>query len=203
MSDIRFSCIDCGQHLEAPPDMVGEQITCPSCNHPLQVPRVATIRGKPVKPVSGPWLGRILAGIVGGGALAVLSGGIVATAFFRPLENYADPTMLFISITFFLVVMLIAVVVAIYSPPAVKAWRHLLIMNGVLAFMLPSAVVAMLIRTQGLSMARAEQSIIIEVGSLGLNGVVMAVVVGFFCSFYGIVCLTIGLLLGKGPARPK
>jgi DNA-directed RNA polymerase subunit RPC12/RpoP len=40
MPDIKFNCPDCDQHLEAPDDMGGEQIECPSCGWTITVPGV-------------------------------------------------------------------------------------------------------------------------------------------------------------------
>ena len=37
MSDIKFACPHCGQHLEAPVDMAGQLIDCPSCSRPIEV----------------------------------------------------------------------------------------------------------------------------------------------------------------------
>ena len=39
MPDIKFSCPHCDQHLEAPDDMGGEQIECPSCRMMIGIPR--------------------------------------------------------------------------------------------------------------------------------------------------------------------
>jgi len=44
MPDIEFSCPSCGQHLEAPDDMQGEQTSCPSCEKTLTVPRRTPVR---------------------------------------------------------------------------------------------------------------------------------------------------------------
>lgn len=46
MPDTKFYCLHCGQHLEAPADMAGEAVTCPSCNSSLVVP------GQPALPMS-------------------------------------------------------------------------------------------------------------------------------------------------------
>lgn len=39
MSDYEFDCPHCGQSLEAPEDMLGETIDCPSCNGKLALPK--------------------------------------------------------------------------------------------------------------------------------------------------------------------
>ncbi len=38
MSDINFDCPKCGQNLDAPPDMVGLFVECPSCATIIKVP---------------------------------------------------------------------------------------------------------------------------------------------------------------------
>lgn len=40
MSDISFSCPNCRQHLDAPPDMAGEEVPCPSCQKVIRVPAI-------------------------------------------------------------------------------------------------------------------------------------------------------------------
>ena len=39
MPDINFTCPNCGQSLEAPDDILGQQIACPSCNETINVPK--------------------------------------------------------------------------------------------------------------------------------------------------------------------
>ena len=46
MADISFSCTHCSQHLEAPPDMAGMALECPSCNREIMVPKPA-LRARP------------------------------------------------------------------------------------------------------------------------------------------------------------
>lgn len=36
--DIAFSCPHCAQHLEAPPEMAGDQVECPSCSQAISIP---------------------------------------------------------------------------------------------------------------------------------------------------------------------
>ena len=38
MPDIKFTCPNCGQSLEAPDDMLGQQIACPSRNGTIEIP---------------------------------------------------------------------------------------------------------------------------------------------------------------------
>ena len=41
MSDINFDCPKCSQNLDAPPDLAGLFIECPSCNAIIKVPPTA------------------------------------------------------------------------------------------------------------------------------------------------------------------
>jgi DNA-directed RNA polymerase subunit M/transcription elongation factor TFIIS len=38
MADIEFTCPECGQVLEAPEEMAGESLACPSCEAPISIP---------------------------------------------------------------------------------------------------------------------------------------------------------------------
>lgn len=40
--DIFFDCPHCGQFLDAEAEMRGEQINCPACGRPLQIPATST-----------------------------------------------------------------------------------------------------------------------------------------------------------------
>ena len=41
MPDIKFDCSGCQQHLEAPEEMAGDTLECPTCHTPLTVPSPA------------------------------------------------------------------------------------------------------------------------------------------------------------------
>jgi len=38
MTDFKFNCPHCNQHLEAPPELLGQSIACPSCNGAIRLP---------------------------------------------------------------------------------------------------------------------------------------------------------------------
>jgi len=40
--DVRFSCQKCRQHIDAPEEMAGQRVNCPSCQQPLTVPKRST-----------------------------------------------------------------------------------------------------------------------------------------------------------------
>ncbi len=39
MADIEFNCPECGQVLEAPEEMAGDALACPSCEAPITIPQ--------------------------------------------------------------------------------------------------------------------------------------------------------------------
>jgi hypothetical protein len=49
MSEFKFECIHCGQHLQCDEQFSGRQITCPSCKGVVDVP----LAGKPVMQKTG------------------------------------------------------------------------------------------------------------------------------------------------------
>ena len=55
MAEIKFDCEHCGQVLEAPEEMAGEALACPSCEGTITVPR-ALLRTRPgaEDPVAAP-----------------------------------------------------------------------------------------------------------------------------------------------------
>jgi len=48
MPDVSFSCPNCRQHLDAPPEMAGEVVSCPSCQKNIRVPE--QVQRVPVTP---------------------------------------------------------------------------------------------------------------------------------------------------------
>jgi len=49
MPDFKFDCPHCGQSLEAPEELLGDQINCPTCNGAIQLPRL-----QPTPPAAPP-----------------------------------------------------------------------------------------------------------------------------------------------------
>src|SRR6266446_1445316 len=47
MSDIKFSCPACQQHIQADQGYAGMQINCPACNIPFNVPSAVAIAPAP------------------------------------------------------------------------------------------------------------------------------------------------------------
>ena len=41
--DVRFSCHNCGQHIDAPEEMAGQGVNCPGCQQSLTVPNRSTV----------------------------------------------------------------------------------------------------------------------------------------------------------------
>src|SRR3954471_24771353 len=66
MSDLKFSCPSCGQHVQCNESYAGEKIPCPSCASLIRVPTDAPIAIKPPPPTEP-----AEAAIVGGGVPGV------------------------------------------------------------------------------------------------------------------------------------
>ena len=54
MSDFKFNCPHCQQSLEAPEDMLGQEIDCPSCNGRIELPSSRLREPTPNSPPQGP-----------------------------------------------------------------------------------------------------------------------------------------------------
>src|SRR2546423_15529104 len=52
MSDLKFSCPTCQQHIQAGPEYAGVQISCPACAAPMMVPGspISAVSAAPVAP---------------------------------------------------------------------------------------------------------------------------------------------------------
>ena len=50
MSAIKFSCPDCGQHIECGPEYAGAQVNCPTCQKAMIVPGLAPAAFAPPQP---------------------------------------------------------------------------------------------------------------------------------------------------------
>lgn len=53
MVDIRFSCTGCGQTLEAPAEMAGDLVACPSCSAEIRVPAGSETAQQPTTDAGG------------------------------------------------------------------------------------------------------------------------------------------------------
>ncbi len=50
MSDIKFSCPQCGQHITCDPHWMGHQLSCPACQNQITVPQVPVAAPRPAAP---------------------------------------------------------------------------------------------------------------------------------------------------------
>ncbi len=66
MSDLKFSCPSCGQHVQCDESYAGERIPCPSCASLIRVPTDAPIAIKPPPPTEP-----AATAVVGGGVPGV------------------------------------------------------------------------------------------------------------------------------------
>jgi DNA-directed RNA polymerase subunit RPC12/RpoP len=69
MSDIKFSCSNCGQHITIDASYAGDQLACPNCQAPVTVPAAGAAPAK-----RGGWKIAVALGlvVVGGGAAAMV-----------------------------------------------------------------------------------------------------------------------------------
>ena len=49
MADINFDCPLCGQNMDAPEEMAGMDIGCPSCEHGITIPKSSGQTANPVE----------------------------------------------------------------------------------------------------------------------------------------------------------
>ena len=50
MEFINFDCPECGQNLDAPSDMAGQQIECPNCSHAILIPSADSVPSPAARP---------------------------------------------------------------------------------------------------------------------------------------------------------
>lgn len=54
MDDLKFDCPHCKQPLSAPPDLLGQTMTCPACSRPIRVPGAAPEAAPAAAPTPAP-----------------------------------------------------------------------------------------------------------------------------------------------------
>lgn len=199
MTDISFYCSHCGQHLDAPPEMAGEQLACPSCDNPIQVPGgIPDLAPEP--PASrGSLFGRIVAGVVGGLIVGTLAANIFNLLFADPTAKEPSTAVTALSGILFLALWIGAIVIGVRSLRPARAWQHLLIPSGILSLVLPLAALVTTGRMASTTAAKGGQMAVLEAGAYAVGGTLFAVVVGFFGVILGAIFLTVGLLVGKKP----
>ena len=197
MSDISFYCSHCGQHLDAPPEMAGDQLACPSCDKPIQVPggTPATVSEPPA--FRGSLFGRIVAGVVGGLIVGTLAANIFNLLFADPTAKDPSTAVNALSGILFFALWIGAIVIGIRSLRPARAWRHLLIPSGILSLVRPLAALVTTGRMASATAAKGGQMAELEAGAYAVGGTLFAVVVGFFGVILGAIFLTVGLLVGK------
>jgi len=199
LTDISFYCSHCGQHLDASPEMAGDQLACPSCDKPIQVPG-----GKPdlvpEQPASrGSLFGRIVAGVVGGLIVGILAANIFNLLFVDATAKEPSTAATVLSGILFFTLWIGAIVIGIRSLRPARAWRHLLIPSGILSLVLPLAALVTTGRMASATAAKGGHMAELEAGAYAVGGTLFAVVVGFFGVILGAIFLTVGLLVGRNP----
>jgi len=195
MSDISFTCPHCKQHLDAPPEMAGDQLACPTCQKQIRVPTAA-----PVKLTSqrGRLAGRLAAGLVGGFILAFLAAHISSMLFGNATANEDSAAVTAVSWIMFFGLWAASVVFAIKANRAAKAWRRLLISTACLSFALPIAGFIMAGKATYHFGTKGHQLEAAAMATAGGFVVIFLAILGFFL---GAIFLTVGLLVGRD--KPK
>ena len=191
MTDISFTCPHCKQHFDAPPEMAGHQLACPTCQKPIQVPTTAPIK---LSSKRGTLASRLVAGIVGGLVPAILAADSATALFGDPMASEPSKATIAVSVLIFLGMWAVSIVVAVKAERAAKAWRRLLIASACLSFAMPLA---------GFVLAgRAAHQFESNGGNLeaavtaGAAGIA-TIFVGILGFFLGAIFLTVGLLVGR------
>jgi len=199
MTDISFYCGHCGQHLDAPPEMAGEQLACPACNKPIRVPGTETNVSEQTPTARGPLVWRVMAGIVGGLIIATLAVNIFNLLFADPAAEEPGPVVTALSGVLFFGLWIGAIILGIRSLRAARAWRHLLIPSGILSLVLPLAALVTTGRMASAAAAKGGEMAELEAGAYAAGGTIFAIVIGFFGLILGAIFLAVGLLVGKNP----
>jgi hypothetical protein len=191
MADISFTCPHCKQHLEAPPEMAGEQLSCPTCKKGLKIPTTVPVKltAQP-KPMGG----KILAGLVGGFILSMLAANVTSVVFGDPTAKEQGAGVTAVSGFVFFGLWAGSVYISIKADRAAKAWRKLLITSACLSFSLPLAGMLMAGKAAYHYETKGRH---LESAAMAGAGGIAAIALGIMGFFLGAIFLTIGLLVGR------
>jgi len=191
MADISFTCPHCKQHLDAPPEMAGDKLACPTCQKQIQVPML-----EPVKLIAKreSLAGRLVAGIAGGFILSMIAVNICTVILYDPMVKEPSTATKAFSVIIFFVLWAVAIVVAVKAERAAKAWRRILISNACLSFAMPLSAFIMAGKAAHQFETKGHQ---LEAAAVAGAGGIMAIVLGVVGLFLGAIFLVVGLLVGR------
>ncbi len=133
---------------------------------------------------------KILAGIVGGLILAILSTFLVTIAFAASHPDSNPGALAFFAMW------MVGIAIAVMAPSASKAWRRLLLTCAVMAFLLPlSGLVYTGSYMAGMD-STGQHSAAAATGA-AIGGSLVSGFLGFVGFFLGVIFLVIGLLVGR------
>lgn len=133
---------------------------------------------------------KILAGIIGGLILAILVSMVVGIAgAASPETSGARGAIVFFA------AWVVSLVIAIYAPRPGKAWRRLLVMSGIAAFMLPLSGIIFTGSHLATNLSGAHSGA--EKAGAAIGGTLVSGFLGFVGFFLGVIFLVIGLLVGR------
>jgi len=179
--------------------MAGDQLACPTCEKPIQVPGAQAQAPQERPTHRGSLFGRIVAGVIGGLIIGLLAVNIFILVFADPMEEEPGSVVMALSGILFFGLLIGSVVLGVKSMRPSMAWRRLLIPSGVLSLVLPLAALVMIGRMVAATAAKGGQMAELEAGAYAIGGTLLAVVAGFFGIILGAIFLTVGLLVGKKP----
>ncbi|MBV6753678.1 hypothetical protein KV580_25510 [Pseudomonas chlororaphis] len=130
---------------------------------------------------------KILAGIIGGLIMAILTSLVVSIA------GASNPSSGSAGALVFLVVWAIGIAIGLFAPRVGKAWRRLLLISGVVAFMLPLAGV---IFTGSYIAVNTSHSGAASAGA-AIGGTLVSGALGFVGFFLGVILIIVGFLVGR------
>lgn len=191
MADITFTCPHCKQHLEAPPEMAGEQLSCPTCKKELKIPTAMPVK---LTTQPKPMGGKIIAGVVGGFILAMLAANVASVVFGDPTAKEQSKAFTAMSGFVFLGLWAGAIYFSIQADCAAKAWRRLLITSACLSFSMPLAGMLMAGKAAYHYETKGHH---LESAAMAGAGGIAAIALGILGFFLGAIFLTIGLLVGR------
>lgn len=191
MSSLKFVCPRCLQGLEAPVDMAGQFIDCPSCQRHIQIPIAIPV---PVATPRSSLASRLAAGLIGGFFVASYATNILAMLIGDMSAEKQSQSVEAIGFIVLIIIWTTVAILALKAHRAIKVWRRILIASGGLSFALPLAGFVMLAHKAEELQSRPLSYEALMFGETLHTFLIFICVAGFFL---GLIFLTIGLLIGR------
>lgn len=132
---------------------------------------------------------KFVAGLIGGLILAVLAATVVGLAGAASGSGAGAGV--------FFGAWVIALVIALTAPRAGKAWRRLLIISGLMAFMLPLSGIIFTGSYVATKVDHTSAHAAAEAAGATIGGALVSGALGFIGFFLGVILIIVGLLTGR------